>query len=215
MPEPTTPTTPATSPTPQAGGGTTTPQPLAGATTPPEPLAGEGQSEQFSLEEARKLRSEAANLRKRMKAYEDAEQAAKDAQLSEVERLKKQQGDLQAQHETYVRQAQERIVRYEVERQAAKLGIIDTDAAAKLIDWAELEYDDDGTPKNAEKVLQALLKAKPYLAGQQQQQAGQGGTGTPAIPAMNPGRSTIQPPTTLPPGQIPRLSDVYRSNNRR
>src|SRR5947209_5684008 len=82
---------------PQAGE-PTAPQPQAGNTTPTEPQAGESHNtaEQISLDEARKLRSEANNLRKRLKAFEDAEQAARDAQLSEVERVKKLHADAEA-----------------------------------------------------------------------------------------------------------------------
>lgn len=191
------PTTPAS---PQAGD-PAAPQPQAGDTTP-EPQAGDGET--ISLEAAKKLRSEAAALRARLKKFEDEEKARADAQLSEQERLKKQLAETQSQHDTMQRQYQERIVRYEVQSVAASLGIIDVDAAAKLIDWSELEYDDDGNPKNAKAVLEKLLKDKPYLAGKaptQQQQ------GNPRIPPMNPGRSQITPPTRGQPGRLPRLTD--------
>jgi hypothetical protein len=188
---------------PQAGDATT-PQPQAG-TPSTEPQAGESQT--ISLEEAKKLRSEAQNLRKRMKAYEDAERQVQEAQLSETERLKKQHSDLQAQHDTYTRQMQERIVRYEVERQATQLGIIDPDAAVRLLDWSELEYDEQGTPTNTEKLLQALIKKRTYLAPSAQQET-PARVGAPVIPAMNPGRSTLSAPNSLPPGKHMTLKDV-------
>lgn len=218
-------TAPTLSPTttgtePQAGNAPDAHQPQAGNTTPPEPQAGEGQhSETLSLEEAKKLRSEAQNLRKRLKSYEDAEQQSRDAQLSETERLKKQHADLQAKYDTEVRQMQERVIRYEVQAQAHKIGIIDPDAAVRLLDWSDLEYDEDGTPNNAEKLLKELLKNKPYLKAPEpaQQQAETPNPAQPAaqqrppaVPAMNPGRTQIASPTQTPPGQkprIPRFSD--------
>jgi hypothetical protein len=195
--------------------------PALAATSTPEPLAGDG-TEHISLDEARKLRSEAQSLRKRMKAFEDAEQAARDAQLSEVERTKAQHAKLQAEHETYKRASQERLVRYEVAMHAQRLGIIHPDAAAKLLDWSELEYDDDGIPKNADKLLEKLLKQMPYLAHAATPapapapvpQATPAPT-TPTIPAMNPGRSSIPSPG-LQPGQtqgkfVPvTLNDVFK-----
>lgn len=196
---------------------TTASTPAPAATNTPEPQAGEGKETTISLEEARKLRSEAANLRKRLKGYEDAEQAARDAQLSEVERSQKQLADLQAKYDAYSKTTQERIVRYEVERAAAKLNIIDPEAAATLLNRAELEFDDDGTPTNATKLLERLIKNKPYLAPPAQapapaspaQTAEPAKPAAPAIPAMNPGRATIQTPGTASPGRIPRLEDVF------
>src|SRR5229473_7318923 len=74
-----------------ASGSTSAP---GGQTTTSEPLAGDDQ--QISLEEAKKLRSEAASLRKRMKAFEDEKAAAEAAKLTEQEKLQKQLTDTQA-----------------------------------------------------------------------------------------------------------------------
>lgn len=160
---------------------------------------------------------------KKLADYEEAERQAKEAQLSEIERTTKKYQELQSQHDTYVKTMQERIVRYEVEKEAGKLGIIDPDAATKLLDWSQIEYEEDGTPKNADKLLAALVKQRPWLkpaptpepekteqnatpaAAAQQQQATT--TTPPRIPAMSPGRSTIAAPSPVPPGKIPRLND--------
>lgn len=203
----------------------TAPTPQAGTTTPSEPQAGETQQEIISLEEAKKLRSEAQNLRKRLKGYEDAERTAQEAQMSELDRTKKQYADLQAQHEREVADLRDRIVRYEVERTALSLNIVDPDAAARLIDWSSLEFDEDSTPKNAKKLLEALVKAKPYLIKQQEQpqgtpaptpaQSASTGQVVPALPGMNPGRAQITPPSQIPTGKIPSLSEVYQQSRRR
>jgi len=47
---------------------------------------------------------------------------------------------------------------------ASKLGIVDPDAAFRLLDTASLEFDDNGQPKDVERALKALLSNKPYLA---------------------------------------------------
>jgi hypothetical protein len=161
-------------------------------------------------------REQADRQAKKLAAYEKAEQEKKDAELSEIERTKKQQAELQAKHDAYVQQMQARITRYEVERAAAALNIIDPDAAVRLLDLDALEYDDNGKPTNAEKLLEKLIKQKPYLAPAKQEAepektpASQPPARTPALPAMNPGRSSIAAPNTLPDGQPIRLADVFK-----
>jgi len=213
MPEPQTPATP------QAGDpGASTPTPGGSPTPTPEPQAGDGDT-QISLEEARKLRSEAQNLRKRMKAYEDAEAAAVAAQLTEVERLKKQQADLQEQHDQLAAELVTARVNQDVAKYAGKLNfLVAPDLLAKLIDWEAVEFDDaTGKPTNVEKLLEKLAKNAPELVkpapGQQQQQ------GAPPIPGMSPdraayGRSSIQPPGGRIPGKIPTLDDYFQGKGR-
>lgn len=164
--------------------------------------------------------------------YEQAEKEAQEAQLSEIERVKKKHADLEATHNEYTQRMQALIVRQAVQLQASRMGIIDPEAAAKLLDWSELEYDDDGTPKNAEKLLEKLIKNKPYLAppakeeakAQEQQQPpptpAQTATpvAVPVLPAMNPGRQNIVAPGTNPPGIPLTLDEVFarsRRNNSR
>lgn len=185
-------------------GGTASNEPSAQAATSPEPQAGDGtpeheshperpdrsdRTESISLDEARKLRSEAANLRKRLKAYEAEEEKAKEAQLSEQQKLEKRLAELQAEHETVRRQMQERSVNYEVRLQAAQMGIVDPSAAAKLLDWSEIEYDEDGAPTNIPDLLKKLLRASPYLAGKS-------GSGAGSLPA-NPARSASTAPQPI------------------
>ena len=172
---------------PQAGDTGTDPQPQAG-TTSTEPQAGDSHNEPISLEEAKKLRSEANSLRQRLrnaearaKEFDDFKAQQETDKLSESERWQKQATDLQSKYDSDTSALTERIVRYEVERQAQRLGIIDPDAAAQLIDWDALEYDEDGTPKNADTLLKDLLKNKPYLAGKAASTAGG---------ATNPGRGS-------------------------
>lgn len=191
--------------------------PQAQAATP-EPQAGDGHDESLSLEEARKLRREAANLRKRLQAYEEAEKQAQEAKLSEIEKLQKQHADMQARHETQSRAAQERIIRYEIKLAAHSAHVIDPDAVVKLLDWSELEFDDDGLPTNVDKLVARLLESKPYLVGNSQNSQAASTAApsdlaarahAPALPAMNPGRTQIASPHTRPQGQIPRLSDIF------
>lgn len=151
--------------------------------TPPTPQAGDGNDDpqsQMTLEAARKLRSEAANLRQRLKAFEDAEAKAKDEQLTATQRLEKQLAEAKTQHDSYTQAMQERFIKQQIALDAARLGVIDPEDAAKLLDWASLEFDDDGVPTNTSKLLAALIKDKPYLVGKAPQMRTAGGATNPA-----------------------------------
>jgi hypothetical protein len=159
--------------------------------------------------------------RKKLTAYEkqekeaaEAKRLADEAQLSEIERTKKQFSDLQSEYEAFKKMMQDRIVRYEIEGQASKLGIIDPEAASALMNKSLLEFNEDGTPSNAEKLLKDLIKNKPYLAPAKPEDPPTTPAQTasqqqpPLTPAMNPGRSSIAIQGTPPQGQITRLDQI-------
>lgn len=170
-------------PTQQPQAGTPSANPPAGAATPTSTQSSQPTSsgdESLTLEDAKKLRSEAANLRKRLKEFEDAKAAAEAASLTDIQKL-------QRQHETVSKQAEAyraKIAQMTVQIEAQRLGIVDPEVAATLIS-ARLEFGDDGAPTNAEALLKDLAKSKPYLVGQPTQQppATAGG-------ATNPSRSS-------------------------
>lgn len=139
----------------------------------------------------KKVNAESAAHRHKAKELDDLKAQIEAEKLSEKEKLEKKLSELQLQHDTTTRQAQERIINYEVRLQAAQMGIVDPDAAAKLLDWSEIEYEDNGSPTNVQELLNALVKAKPYLKAQQGRQATTSGGAT------NPPRSTTSS-TTLP-----------------
>lgn len=155
-------------PTDPQAGNVVDPQAQAATTTTPEPQAGEGKPSKSAEDYERmiaELRKENASHRTKLKKFEDDESQRAQAQLSEQEKLQQKLAKLQADHDNALRTSQERIINYEVRLQAAQAGIIDPDAASKLLDWSAIEYDDNGQPKNVKELLANLLKAKPYLAG--------------------------------------------------
>ena len=115
----------------------------------------------------KKARTDSTKHWSRAKELEEFKAKLDADKLTETERWQKQATELQSKYDSDTTALVERIVGYEVERQAAKLGIIDPEAAAQLLDWDALEYDENGTPINAEALLKDLLKSKPYLAGRQ------------------------------------------------
>ena len=178
--------------------------------------------------EAQKYAAEAAANRKalreaekRIAEYEAAQKAADDAKLSEVERASKRAAEAERQLADRTRAFQERIISSDIQLNAAKLGIIDPDAAAKLLDWSGLEYDEDGLPTNAAALLEQLLVSKPYLRGASAnagapvaQQLAQASQQTPAqaqIAPTNAARTTG--PVGITPDQY--LSKEYRADFRK
>ncbi len=95
--------------------------------------------------------------------------------MDELERYKatvsESEEKLAKQSET-VSALKARIVGHEIEKAAAGLGFRDPDLAHKLIDANELELDDEGIPTNAEELLKAELKKRPYLG----KEGGSGGS---------------------------------------
>lgn len=147
----------------QADSGT---QPPAGtASTQADGADGEAtQPETISLEEAKKLRSEANSLRKRLKAFEDADKARTDADLSETEKLTKRISELEAERTQLLAREQERTVHLSAVEAATRLGFRSPELAFRLVDQSAIEYREDGTPKNVERLLKELLEREPYLA---------------------------------------------------
>jgi len=160
---------------------------------------------------------EAKRHYKKLSAYEEAEKKAQEAALSEVEKANKRA----AEAEQRIQQYKQQLISTQVKLAAQSKGIIDPDLAALAI-HSSLEYDDDGMPNNLDKALDTLIKNKPYLAPKPAAPAEEktpepetpaqtaAPRQQPAIPAMNPGRSTLTAPNKLPPGTIPTLSDVFK-----
>lgn len=125
--------------------------------------------ERFDAEYVKGLRKEAASHRTRVRELEAKLKEHEDAKLSETEKLQKRVAELEAQAQAH---GEERL-RYEVMLAAEKLGIVDSDAAYRLLDRDSLE---DG---KVEEALRKLAAAKPYLVSRSS-----GGSPT------NPARST-------------------------
>jgi hypothetical protein len=171
---------------PLAGDPQTT-TPLAG-TPAPKPLAG-ADEEPMSLDEAKKLRQEHAALRKRIKQYEETDEAAKTAALSEMEKAAKRATDAEAQAQEY----QQKYLASQVKLAAQSLGFVNPELAAKLV-----SVDPDATPESISDALAALLKDNPYLAS---------GTVTPA-PSSNGPTNPSRTQVGLPKYTTAQLSDT-------
>lgn len=201
-----------TTPSTDGGQAPTSGSPQAGATSTTDGQAPVSQTQPTDHEKIiEQLRKENAAARKRLDAFEQAQKEADLAKLSETEKLTAQHSELQAKHAELERRYQERVISSEVQVQASALGIVHPEKVYRLIDTSELEFDDDGMPTNAKALIEKLLKEMPELAGEKQQSpAQQQQQKPPAVPAMNPGRSSIQQPGQGTPGRIPGWHEVYK-----
>lgn len=209
-----------TSGSPQAGAPTTDGQAPVSQT----PHTAKPSEHERIIEE---LRKENASHRKKLSAYEESEKQqaeakrlADEAQLSEIERVKKQHADIQAQYNAQVLENQEIKIRYAVERDARELHFVYPEDVIgnPLFKRSEIEFDDNGVPTNVKQLLEKIAKARPKLVEQPAPapDTSQQGTpqtapmrpGTPALPVFNPGRTQIAQPGTIPPGQRITLADI-------
>jgi small-conductance mechanosensitive channel len=137
----------------------------------------EQEQERFDADYVRKLRAEAAEYRKRLRELEGRVKAEEEAKMTEQERLQKRLAELERKEAEYQQVLQARTLEYEVKLQASKLGVVDPDAAYRLLDVKQIEFDDDGKPTNIEKALKDLVAKKPYLVAS-------GGVPSPTNPAQ-------------------------------
>ena len=112
-----------------------------------------------------------------LKGLVQAKRQAEEAQKSEMQKLQERAAQLEKQLADAAEKQKALMTQNDIAAKAAKLGIIDPDAAYRLLDTSKLEYDEAGQPTNSEALLTGLLKDKPYLAGG-------------ASSAMNPAKSS-------------------------
>ncbi len=135
--------------------------PATPPTTDPEPF--DRDRAMRTIEALRQEAKDAKALKKQVDDLAAQLKARDDEKLSETEKLTKKVADLEAAVAARDTERKALLIRSEVERQARLLGIVDEDAAYRLLDLAAVELDADGKPQNIEKLLKALLEAKPYL----------------------------------------------------
>jgi len=95
----------------------------------------------------------------KLKTIEDGQKSDLQKAQDKIAELTKSNADLSEKQKSQIAQ-------YEVALAAGKLGIVDPDAAFRLLDKNQLTFDEKtGKPNNAEQVLKSLLTEKPWLTG--------------------------------------------------
>ena len=173
------------------------------------------QHAQNKTEEASRHGTRLTAAEKELAAYKAAEEQTRQAQMTELEKAQKAHADAMEQQELLAAELFEARVFQDVVKLASKFNFLvsaDTLARMLLLDDESIEFE-DGKPTNIEKLLEKLAKAEPNLVKSQAQQQQQP-QGAPNLPAMSPGRSSIQPPDGRVPGRIPKITDpgMWKTN---
>jgi len=87
------------------------------------------------------------------------------ANQTELEKAQARADKAEADAKAASDRARETALRAAVISEAAKRNVVDPDAAVALLDRSALTLDADGAPTNVAEAMDALLTAKPYLAG--------------------------------------------------
>jgi hypothetical protein len=157
-----------------------------GDPTPPKGGDG-GEGEEFDKDRAiatiRKLRENERATKAQLKELEDLRKRVKDIDdkdKSESERLQARNAELEREKADLERERQETRNVRAIERAATKAGAADPEDVYRLLDSSEFKHDEDGILMNAEELVTALLKKKPYLVGKSN-----GTTAVPGTPRSN------------------------------
>ena len=162
------------------------------------PSAQEAEEERFDAAYVRKLRAEAAEYRKRLRELERALKQHEEEKLSETERLRLRLAELEKELGEREVRMREHTLRYETMLRARELGIVDPEAAYRLLDLAEVEYDETGRPTNLERLLRELVRKRPYLVGS-------------TASATNPSRTTVSLEEAVRSGDIDAINRAFEA----
>jgi exonuclease VII large subunit len=136
------------------------------------------------------LRKENASHRTKLKKFEEEEAKRVEAQLSKEQLLEKQYNELKTEHESFVEAQFEQMIEHEMGLAAAELGVSPKHLkrVARLIDWEEIDINDDGIATNIQDLVASLVKDMPELLGKSAPTSGG---------ATNPSRSQSSAPQAL------------------
>lgn len=140
----------------------------------PDGQGPDAQSEASTLD--RKLTRENASLRKRLRDTEEKLKAREDAELSEQEKAMKRLAEMESELEASRASLRDTRLRAAIAAEAPRLGIVDADAATRLLDVSLLDYDPGTGWEGVSDALRALAQERPWLVS----------TATPAGSEANP-----------------------------
>lgn len=129
--------------------------------TPPPEGTPPGQEPPGDSTEIQRLRQEAAKHRREAREAQERLKAIEDAALSEEQRREQALTTATAERDELKAKAAAATLRADVVIAAARLGIVDPDAAYRLMDPVDVDADD--YPEQVEASLTALLEKRPYL----------------------------------------------------
>lgn len=151
MPEPTDATPADASGTPPEG--TPTPTPPAGNPDAAPAAASDLEALRRELADTRR---EAAGYRTRLKTFEDAQKTDAEKTTERIAALEAENARLAAAHRAVT-------IRDAAQAAARKAGFWDPEIGASLVNTNDIQFDDEGNPKNMDALVAAIAKDKPRL----------------------------------------------------
>lgn len=126
---------------------------------------------------------------------------------TDLEKAQNRLAELERQNAAATARAQDFLIRSAIVSEAAKRSVVDPDAAVALIDRSTLEFDDDGHPTNIAQAMDSLLEARSYLVAPQATTRGSADQG-----ARNGGRDAItrEQLRTMTPAEIVKAQNEGR-----
>lgn len=158
------------------------------AGTPSQVDSGASQAEAretLSLEEAKKLRTEAQSLRKQIRDLEAKNQAHEQSKLSAEERLQARIKELEKTEAEARERLRDLTIRGSLTDAGAKVGAIRPAVLYRLVDTDDLVFADDGSLKNADLLVGNLKRQYPELFRSPAGSADAGSGGAPATPGAS------------------------------
>lgn len=132
----------------------------------PDDSSDAAEAKVFDEDYVKKLRREAAASRRALKELEAWKQEREQADLSDLDRARAENEAARAQLEALQKQIRGERLQNAVMSSASKAGVVDPEAAFRLLDLDAIEYDESGTPSNLDSVVKQLIKSRPYLKPQ-------------------------------------------------
>lgn len=167
-----------------------------------------------AMKTIRRQREELRDMEKSLKTLKQDKADREAEELSEADRLKKQNAALEARVAELETQGKEAAVRTAIIAAAAKAGFNDPNDAVSMVDRKALKVGDDEI-EGLDDALKALAKDKPYLLkAQQEQPQQQGKTQNKTMPSAgnpaNSGKISLDDVRNMTPEEINRNWDKIK-----
>lgn len=150
----------------------------------------------------RKLTRENASLRKRLREIEAQVKAREEAEMTEQERSQRRMVEIEQELEANRAALRETRLRAAIAAEAPKLGIVDVDAATRLLDTSALDYEADTGWEGVGDALRDLTHERPWLVSTTTAPAADANT---ANPARRRSRLTVEQMRSMTQAEIDAL----------
>lgn len=165
----------------------------------PAPAPAAKQSSSFTQEDVDRIVRE--RIQRERDKYADYDQikeragrldAIEESQRTDLEKAQKRAEKAERERDEAVQRANTSLAKAAVVAEASKRGVIDPDAAYRLLPEGAVTVGDDGQVAGLDEALSALVESKPYLVGNTAPSGGDGGPMAALTPSSPAGASPEQ-----------------------